>query len=327
MKFAGLLPHLYLFGGVRRYIEMGNELISRGHQFTLYTPEGAPPTWTTCRCKVKAMKFVSGDRNDIAIGGDPGILKFLAEANALKKIFYAVLEDFPEEKKIFTSGQFTIMANSSGIRQRIMSKYRVACLDGIGAVNTQTFYPAKIERDPAKFRVICYGRISRKRKGTARVIEAVKRLYKKYPQLELQLFDSVTGDNPQDASQKVRLKVPLKFYMNVPQDQMAKMYSGADVFISAERRAGWNNTSAEAMACGVPVICTASGTTDFAFDNDTAIVIPNDRINTIAQAIEKLLTNENLRTSLAQKGYNKIQEFTWPKLGNKLEKTFRQLLK
>ena len=38
-----LLPGVGVFGGVRRFIEIGNELVRRGHRYTLYHPTGEPP--------------------------------------------------------------------------------------------------------------------------------------------------------------------------------------------------------------------------------------------------------------------------------------------
>ena len=40
MDFGALLPGMGVFGGVRRFLEIGNELIRRGHRFVIYHPEG-----------------------------------------------------------------------------------------------------------------------------------------------------------------------------------------------------------------------------------------------------------------------------------------------
>jgi glycosyltransferase involved in cell wall biosynthesis len=322
MKIAGILPHLQIYGGVRRYIEIGNELNARGHDFTLYTPQADPPTWIQCRSKVKYIDQVIHDRNDVAIGGSLKILPFLERANARKKIFYAVIEKIPNERNIYRNRNLMIMANSSGLLERIQKKYRVPCLDGIGGINPEAFFPKNVEKDKNNFKIMCYGRLSRRRKGSRQVIKAVELLYQKYPRLELILFDSITKNNEEDPFKELKTKVACRFYLNLPQKEMAGMYSSADIFVSAEKNAGWSNTSAEAMACGVPVICTTSGTRDFAVHGETALVIPNDRPKSIARAIESLMQDKKLRDKLAQNGYNKIQEFSWKKLCDKLERIF-----
>jgi glycosyltransferase involved in cell wall biosynthesis len=107
---------------------------------------------------------------------------------------------------------------------------------------------------------------------------------------------------------------------------MAWLFSQADLFVSAERRAGWANTAAEAMACGLPVICTASGSLDFAVPGRTALVVPFAHPFFLRRAIKKLILDENLRSRLAKAGYEKIREFTWPALAARLEEIFQAAL-
>ena len=52
--------------------------------------------------------------------------------------------------------------------------------------------------------------------------------------------------------------------------------------------AGWSNPTAEAMACGVPVACTEAGTTDFAIDGETALVVGVGDHIALANAAERL---------------------------------------
>ncbi len=45
MKIAVILPHIKLFGGVKRYLELGNVFVDMGHQFIIYVPEKAKIDW------------------------------------------------------------------------------------------------------------------------------------------------------------------------------------------------------------------------------------------------------------------------------------------
>jgi glycosyltransferase involved in cell wall biosynthesis len=106
---------------------------------------------------------------------------------------------------------------------------------------------------------------------------------------------------------------------------MAWLFSQADVFVSAERRAGWSNTTAEAMACRLPVICTKSGTQDFAFNNRTALVVSYPHSFLLSLQIKRLIQDKALRLRLARAGYEKIKEFTWSNLVSRLEAYFQSL--
>jgi glycosyltransferase involved in cell wall biosynthesis len=123
----------------------------------------------------------------------------------------------------------------------------------------------------------------------------------------------------------IKTRMPFDFHLDLAQDRMAWLFSQADVFVSPELRAGWSNTSAEAMACGVPVVCTPSGTRDFAFHNRTALVVPLAMPYLLRRRIRQLILDQSLRERLAQAGYRKIQEFTWSTLAGRLVEIFRSV--
>ena len=135
------------------------------------------------------------------------------------------------------------------------------------------------------------------------------------------------GKEKQDPRLLVKTKVPHDFYLNLPQEQMAWLYSQADIFVSAERRAGWSNTTAEAMACQIPVVCTKSGTQDFAFHNKTALVVPFPHPFLLRLQIKRLIEDEKLRHRLALAGFEKIREFRWSSVVDRSIKIFKERLK
>jgi len=155
------------------------------------------------------------------------------------------------------------------------------------------------------------------------VIGAAGSLYKRFPHLRLIFFDTLVGEEKRDPRPMIKTKMPYDFYLNLPQSKMAWLFSQADIFVSAEWRAGWSNTTAEAMACCLPVVCTKSGTQDFAFHNKTALVVPFSHPFFLRRQIKRLIEEKELSLRLAQAGYEKIQEFTWARLVDKLEEIFR----
>ena len=40
MKLGVLLPHTKLYGGVKRFLELGNIFVEKGHDFYVFTPDG-----------------------------------------------------------------------------------------------------------------------------------------------------------------------------------------------------------------------------------------------------------------------------------------------
>ena len=92
-------------------------------------------------------------------------------------------------------------------------------------------------------------------------------------------------------------------------------------FTAALGMAGLGLVAAEAMACGIPVIGTNSGTRDFLIDSVTGIVIWRWSWS-ISKAIRLLMQNEDLRQMLAKNGRRKIEEFSWEALTDRILKHF-----
>jgi len=325
LKIAAILPHLEVFGGVRMYIEIGNNFIKRGHSFRIYHPDGSRPAWLEFFGETKPVEQVTLEENDIVISSDYSLLHYLERAKANKKIFYCVGEH-RNNRKACSNKKFLIMGNSTGICEMVRRKYRRKCIEGIGGVNPEMFYPVETKKDNHQIKILCYGRIYKRSKRIKKVIKAAELLYKRYPSLRLLLFDTPVGNPRMDARQMLQSRVPVTFYTALPQERMAELYSQADIFVSAEKRAGWSNPCAEAMACKVPVVCSPSGTRDFAVDGETALIFRFRYPFLIAKKIKSLIENRDLKEQIAERGYRKIQQYTWSNLADKLQKEFTNLL-
>ncbi|MFZ2054935.1 MAG: glycosyltransferase family 4 protein [Candidatus Aminicenantales bacterium] len=323
MRIAALLPHVEVFGGVRRYLEIGNALARRRHSFTLFTPAGKKPDWLEYRGEVRPFEAVSEAEFDIGLCSEYSILDQFDVLKARAKCFYFVLEGHKKEKEVAAWRGYRFLGNSEGLCRRLEGKYGIRCFRASGGINPEIFFPLP-RGGPAvnEFRILCYGRIYKKRKGIHNVIRAVERLHKHWPRLRLIFFDSLVGLDRRDPRPLVKTSVPSEFYLDLPQARMAWLFAQADMFAGAERRAGWSNTTAEAMACRLPVVCTASGTRDFAVHEKTALVVPFPHPWFLARQIKRLIDDPGLRRRLADAGCRKIKEFTWDALAERLETMF-----
>ena len=173
---------------------------------------------------------------------------------------------------------------------------------------------------PGRFTIVANGRFSRRRKGTRLVAKAVDGVVGRgrgRRDLELRFFDTATVDHAPGIPADFRSRARVRLDLDVPREELRLVYGAADLFVSAEKRAGWSNGTIEAMACGVPVVCTKSGTTDFAIPGETALVVPRTTFH-ISRAIRRMMEDEALRTRLAAAGLAKAQEFSWERTANQL---------
>mgnify|MGYP003694108455 CR=1 FL=1 len=155
------------------------------------------------------------------------------------------------------------------------------------------------------------GRRSRPKKGTDLILQALAGLVGRVPEFETVLFDSTDPHDPHDPRDGAPLPERSRYVLNPSQDELVGLYRSAHVFIAAERKAGWCNTALEAMACGCAVACTPSGTTDFARDDESALVIPIRHPWFIRRAARRLLTDASLRERLGRVGPEAARPWSW----------------
>lgn len=83
----------------------------------------------------------------------------------------------------------------------------------------------------------------------------------------------------------------------------------------------------EAMACGVPVISTKwLGAYDIFTDMETSILIPIDDEESLSKALERILTDEKLKSHLVQNGLTLVQEYDARKITSEYEQSFLSIL-
>jgi glycosyltransferase involved in cell wall biosynthesis len=202
----------------------------------------------------------------------------------------------------------------------------------VGGINLETFAPrpdASIRDD--HYRVLVFGRLSRRKKGVPIVVKAVESAARSIARrgngrpIKLVLFDHLGEGNTDDPREHFRSSLPFEFHLNLSQAELAALYSSCDLFVSAEKRAGWANTVAESMACGVPVVCTRSGTRDLAIHRETAWVAWRFGYF-IRRGINALYTDPALAQELQATALQRIERFSWPRVVDQLENVVKNKL-
>src|SRR5262249_7343120 len=167
-------------------------------------------------------------------------------------------------------------------------------------------------------RVLVNGRRSRAKKGTDLVLHALAGLVGRGPAFETVLFDAVDpATNRQDPRDGAPLPPGARFVLNPSQDQLVALYPSSHVFVAAERKAGWCNTALEALASGCALVCTRSGTTDFARDGENALVSWRNPWS-LRAAIHRLLADALLRDRLGAAGPASAAPWAWDRLAAKI---------
>ena len=318
MIISLFLPHVGVFGGVRRFIELGNTWTAMGHGVTLFHPEGTPPGWLPFSGTVRRLEAAAGLASDLAVCADASTFDAFLGHRAARHLYYCVIEGDPAAARAASLPHVRLAANSSALRGELERSSGRPVLDGIGGINLRHFRPDPARRAAAPLRVVLNGRRSRPKKGTDLLLAALTGLEGKVPPFEIVLFDTVGPENRQDPRDGARLPRNARFFLGPTQEDLVRLYQSAHVFAAAERKAGWCNTALEAMACGAAVVCTRSGTCDFARDAQNALVVPVRHPWFLRRALRRVLADPTLRERLGSRAATDAEPWSWEILALRL---------
>lgn len=115
-------------------------------------------------------------------------------------------------------------------------------------------------------------------------------------------------------SEELRIVDKIVFLGALPFPQAMGVLKVADIFVNPSYTEGLPTSVIEAALCRVPIVAThVGGTLEIIGNNISGMLIPPRNPHHIADAITKLLRDEQLRRRLVENAYRQVQEkFTWP---------------
>jgi glycosyltransferase involved in cell wall biosynthesis len=121
------------------------------------------------------------------------------------------------------------------------------------------------------------------------------------------------------------------FAGTISDDDLPSLYASADVFVlpSSERSEAFGIVQLEAMASGIPVVCTELGTGTSVVNrhSETGLVVPPRDPDALAVALNRLLSSPALRRSMGEAGRKRVaSEFTSELMLERIMELYRQIL-
>jgi glycosyltransferase involved in cell wall biosynthesis len=168
----------------------------------------------------------------------------------------------------------------------------------------------KTSRGESPLRVLVAGQVCLQ-KGSYYVYEAAALLQKR---AQFRMVGSVAG-LPENVLKKLRQR--LEVVGSVPRSAMSDHYNWADVFLLPSLCEGSATVTYEALGYGLPVICTPN-TGSVVRDGVEGFIVPVRDSAAIAERIERLALDEELRTQMAASARARAAEFTVTEYGRRL---------
>jgi phosphatidyl-myo-inositol alpha-mannosyltransferase len=116
----------------------------------------------------------------------------------------------------------------------------------------------------------------------------------------------------------------IRWFGRVPTAALAQLYRQAWVFCLPSRYEGFGVPYLEAMACGTPAVATANGGAEEVLDGGHSGLIVQD--NDLGDALVRLLTSEETRSTLATLSMERAKEYDIARVARSYEALYRRVV-
>jgi len=110
----------------------------------------------------------------------------------------------------------------------------------------------------------------------------------------------------------------------IDQEERWNLYRQAEAFVWPSFYEGFGFPVLEAMSQGCPVITSANSSLP-EVSGPAALYVDPYNANELAEAINQLLTDQQLRTELIKRGYEQSQKYNWQTSAQKVLEVFNSL--
>ncbi|MFA5176140.1 MAG: glycosyltransferase [Candidatus Nanoarchaeia archaeon] len=193
-------------------------------------------------------------------------------------------------------------------------------------VDLKKFHPIQSKKDGKT--ILHVGRIGYE-KNIDVLIKAFNELLKKNKNVKL----LIAGKGPdleglKEFTQKLGISKNVEFLGPIKHDNLPKLYSKADIFVTPSTVETEGLVILEAMACGLPIIGVNKLAVPYIVKNNKNgfITKPGD-YKEIANCMEKLLKDKKSREKFGKESLILVKEFSLESIIKKIEEIYKELIK
>jgi glycosyltransferase involved in cell wall biosynthesis len=174
--------------------------------------------------------------------------------------------------------------------------------------------------------IFCIGTVQ-PRKNYSRVIQALAQLRTEGHDLQLVIAGGKgwLEDEMYHTLQATHMQEHVHLIGFARDEDLPALYSGAALTAFPSLYEGFGLPILESMACGTPVV-TANVSSLPEVAGDAALLINPYDVQALTHSIRRLITDETLRSTLTQRGYEQVKQFTWAKAARQLRAIYQRVL-
>lgn len=165
--------------------------------------------------------------------------------------------------------------------------------------------------DPVPGRVLFVGSVGLL-KGNHYLAAAARSLASRNPDIEIRVVGPVSTDLA-----RMPLFAGPRYMGQIPRASVQKEFLAADVFVLPTLCEGFGLVHLEALASGVPVITTPN-CGSVVRDTVDGFIIPTRDPVRLAEVIEHIVSDRNLRAKMSKNARLRASQFTWTRYGERL---------
>ena len=179
----------------------------------------------------------------------------------------------------------------------------------------------KIQKEDDVFRIIFAGSLSL-RKGVHYLLKAFSELGLKNVELVL-----IGHQSKEIKPFMEKYKRCYRYIGKVPHLELYRYLSQGSIFVLPSIEEGLAMVIPQAMACGLPVICTTNtGGADIIRDGKEGFIIPIRDVSALKEKILYLYEHEEERRLMSEMSLKRAKEFTWDAYGDKVITAYKEIL-
>lgn len=138
---------------------------------------------------------------------------------------------------------------------------------------------------------------------------------------------AVASQIPKSLQRKIARLDNFEVRSGLSAEALRELYQTATVYVMPSLTEGSPITTLEAMACGLPVVCTPEGSGDYIEDRVNGFVVPFKDADQIADRVNYLFEHQELARDFGT--FNRVRvetELTLPVIANQIQCIYRELI-